>query len=100
MGVLQKLGAFKNSMAGFTYIKTFPFKSLNQVADIQDDLRRGNILILDTLEFLSQGETAILEFKRGLEQIRGTVRELGGSLGRLGEQYIIATPNPHLKINS
>lgn len=100
MGVLQKLGAFKNTTTGFTYIKTVSLRSISQVCDVQDELRRGNILILDTLEILSQGETAILEFKRALEQIKGTVRELGGSLGRLGEQYIIATPNPHLKINA
>lgn len=99
MHVMQKLGAFKNSVTGFTYIKTLPFQSLNQVASAQDELRRGNILILDANEFLNQGEDKVLEFKRGLEQIRGTVKELGGSIGRLGEQYIIATPNPHLKIN-
>ena len=100
MGVLQKLGAFKNTTTGFTYIKTMSLRSLSQVPNVQDELRRGNILILDTLEMLNQGEAVLLEFKRALEQIKGTVRELGGSIGRLGEQYIIATPNPHLKINA
>jgi len=100
MVTMQKLGAFKNSTVGFTYIKTVPFDSLDQVPSAQDELRRGNILILDAIDFLTQGETRILEFKRALEQIRGTVKELGGSIGRLGEQYIIATPNPHLKINT
>jgi len=100
MDVLQKLGAFKNTTTGFTYIKTIALRSLTQVVDIQDELRRGNIIILDSIEILRQGESSVVEFKRALEQIKGTVRELGGSIGRLGEQYIIATPNPHLKINS
>ncbi|KKM14455.1 hypothetical protein LCGC14_1705970, partial [marine sediment metagenome] len=38
--------------------------------------------------------------KRCIEELKAFLREIGGSLGRLGDNYLILTPNAHIKIAS
>jgi SepF-like predicted cell division protein (DUF552 family) len=79
-------------------IKKYDFSNLDQVEDIKRQLLGRKILIMDAKEIL--GNVDITEFKRGIEEIKTFLRNNGGSIGRLGDQYLILTPNAHIKISN
>ena len=77
-------------------IKKYDFSNLNQIEDIKKQLLGRKILLINTKELLEKVEVS--ELKRGLEDLKSFLRENGGSIGRLGNQYLILTPNAHIKI--
>ncbi|MBY8992404.1 MAG: cell division protein SepF [Candidatus Lokiarchaeota archaeon] len=77
-------------------IKKYDFSDINQVEDIKKQLLGRKILLINAKEILENIE--ISELKRGIEDIKMFLRENGGSMGRLGDQYLILTPNNHIKI--
>ena len=79
-------------------IKKYDFSNLDQVEDIKKQLLGRRILIINTKEILENVD--IVEFKRCLEEIKSFLREKGGSIGRIGDQYLILTPNAHIKISN
>jgi SepF-like predicted cell division protein (DUF552 family) len=64
--------------------------------DIKKQLLNRKILLINTKELLEK--TEVSELKRSLEDLKSFLRENGGSIGRLGNQYLILTPNAHIKI--
>lgn len=52
--------------------------------------------LINAKEILENVE--ISDLKRGIEELKMFLRENGGSMGRLGNQYLILTPNNHVKI--
>jgi SepF-like predicted cell division protein (DUF552 family) len=77
-------------------IKKYDFSNINQVEDIKKQLLGRKILLINAKEILENVE--ISELKSGIEELKGFLRENGGSMGRLGDQYLILTPNNHVKI--
>lgn len=77
-------------------IKKYDFSNLAQVEDIKKQLLGRKILIINAKEILENVDVSAL--KRGIEDIKTFLRENGGSMGRLGDQYLILTPNTHVKI--
>ncbi len=95
---LNGLSSYSRSNSGFYYIKMGGFDSLKEVETIKNNLEEGNIMILDTEQLLQNNQTSILELKRAIEQLRGYCKELGGSIGRIGDKFLIITPNPYIRI--
>jgi SepF-like predicted cell division protein (DUF552 family) len=79
-------------------IRKYDFSNLNQVEDIKKQLLKRRILIINAKEILENVDVS--ELKRGIEDLKSFIRENGGSMGRLGEQYLIITPNTHVKIGN
>jgi len=77
-------------------IKKYDFSQVSQVEDIKKQLLGRKILLINAKEILENVEVS--ELKRGIEDIKMFLRENGGSMGRLGDQYLILTPNNHVKI--
>ena len=77
-------------------IRKYDFTNLNQVEDIKNQLLKRKILILNAKDILENVDVS--ELKRGIEDLKSFLRENGGSMGRLGEHYLIMTPNAHVKI--
>ncbi|MHA2399422.1 MAG: cell division protein SepF [Promethearchaeota archaeon] len=77
-------------------IRKYDFSNLNQMEDIKKQLLNRKILLINTKELLEN--TDVSELKRSLEDLKSFLRENGGSIGRLGNQYLILTPNAHIKI--
>ncbi|MFX1304174.1 MAG: cell division protein SepF [Promethearchaeota archaeon] len=77
-------------------IKKYDFSNLAQVEDIKKQLLGRKILIINAKEILKNVDVS--ELKRGIEDIKSFLRENGGSMGRLGDQYLVITPNAHVKI--
>jgi SepF-like predicted cell division protein (DUF552 family) len=81
-------------------IKRYKFSSINQMDDIKKQLMGRNILIINAQEILDSGKIQILELKRLIDELKSFVKELGGSIARLGDQYLILTPNSYVKISN
>ncbi|MFW9896719.1 MAG: cell division protein SepF [Candidatus Thorarchaeota archaeon] len=77
-------------------IRKYDFSNPNQVEDIKKQLLGRKILLINAKELLENGEVS--ELKSCIEDLKSFLRENGGSIGRLGEHYLILTPNAHIKI--
>lgn len=78
------------------YVKRFDLNSISDVQVISEELRRGNILIIKITPLLNKDPE---ELKEAIEQLKGICSAIGGDLGRLDEEKIIATPQ-HILIQS
>lgn len=94
MGFSRELSSLKES---FT-IKKYDFTSLEQVEEIKRELLGKRILILNATDVLKNID--ITQLKRGIEDLKSFLRENGGSMARLGDKYLILTPNSWVKISN
>lgn len=86
------------SRPNVSYIRMTEFSSLNDIESIQRNLKNGNIMLLNTEKLLQT--RSILELKSAIDQLRRSCKELGGSIGRLGNNFLILTPNPFIRIGN
>lgn len=71
------------------YVKSMDLHSLVDVQEVADELRAGNIMILDITTLMNQDPA---ELKRAIDQLKGICQAIGGDVGRLTESKVIATP--------
>lgn len=71
------------------YIKSMELRSLLDVQEIAEELRNGNIMIVEIGSLMNQNPE---ELKRAIDQIKGICQAIGGSVGRLTDSKVIATP--------
>ena len=88
----------KPQFSSISYIKMRDFRTVADVELIRKDLLDGNIMVLNAEHLLESN--SVLELKRAIDQLRGSCKELGGSIGRIGDRLLIITPNPYIKINN
>jgi len=94
MGFSREFSSFKQSFC----IKKYDFSSLEQVEEIKKELLGKRILILNAKDILQNID--VTQLKRGIEDLKSFLRENGGSMARLGDQYLILTPNSYVKISN
>jgi len=94
MGFSNELTTLKQNFV----IKKFDFSSLGQVEQIKKELMNRKILIINAQDLLKSVD--VTKLKRGIEDLKIFLRENGGSMARLGEQYLIMTPNSYVKISN
>ncbi|MFW9951318.1 MAG: cell division protein SepF [Candidatus Thorarchaeota archaeon] len=92
MGFSRELIELKQSFL----IKKYDFSSLEQIEEIKKELLGRRILIINAQELLNNVD--LTKLKRGIEDLKSFLRENGGSMARLGDQYLILTPNSAIKI--
>lgn len=92
MGFSRELIELKQSFL----IKKYDFSSLEQIDEIKKELLGRKILIINAQELLKNVD--VTKLKRGIEDLKSFLRENGGSMARLGDQYLILTPNSAIKI--
>jgi SepF-like predicted cell division protein (DUF552 family) len=92
MGFSRDLSSLTNSFV----IKKYDFSAIEQIEDIKNELLSRKILIINAKEILQNID--VTKLKRGIEDLKIFLRENGGSMARLGDQYLILTPNRLVKI--
>lgn len=70
-------------------VKTMELRSLIDVDEVANELRGGNIIILEISPLMNQDPD---QLKRAIDQIKGICQAIGGDIGRLTESKVIATP--------
>lgn len=81
-------------------IKKFALTSVNQVEEIKTQLLKKRVLIINASDVLENKSIPIQELKSALDEIRSFLKQNGGSIGRIGDQYLIVTPNSHIKLSN
>jgi len=72
------------------YVKSLHPTSLEDISKIEDELKRGNILIVHLTTLYEKPR----ECMRAIEQIRGILSFVGGDIGRVSEgEAVIVTPS-------
>ncbi len=71
------------------YVKSMNLQSLVDVREVAEELRAGNIVVLDITPLMNQDPA---ELKRAIDQLKGITHGIGGDIGRLTESKVIATP--------
>ena len=79
-------------------IQKFDFTSLEQVADIKQHLMRRKILILNAKELFDSNQVSMDTLKNTFDELKMFLHQNGGSIGRLGEYYLVLTPNSNVKM--
>jgi SepF-like predicted cell division protein (DUF552 family) len=73
----------------YTYVKSLTAASTDILGDVGRELKKGNIVILDT-ESLSQ--TNRLSLKKLIGDLKNIEAELDGDMGRVSETKILIVP--------
>lgn len=71
------------------YVKSMELRSLIDVQEVADELRTGNIMVLEISTLMNHDPE---ELKRAIDQLKGICQAIGGDVGRLTESKVIATP--------
>lgn len=73
----------------YTYVKSLNANSPDILLDVERELRRGNVVILDT-ETLTQ--TNRLSLKKLIADLKSLDADVDGDMGRISETKIIIVP--------
>jgi len=73
----------------YTYVKSLVANSPDVLADVDREVKKGNIVILDT-ESLSQ--TNRLSLKKLISDLKNLEGEINGDMGRISESKILIVP--------
>lgn len=71
------------------WIKPFVLEDVIDVERVNDELKKGNIIILN-IEPLYKKNT--IKLRQAVSEIKGTVHAINGDIARLTEQRIMITP--------
>jgi len=71
------------------FIKSMAMQSLADVQGVANELRVGNIVIIDITSLMEQDPA---DLKRAIDQLKGICQGIGGDVGRLTETKVLATP--------
>lgn len=74
----------------YTYVKSLTATSPDVFADVERELRKGNIVILDT-EAMAQ--TNRLSLKKMIGDLKNLEGEINGDMGRISESKILIVPD-------
>ncbi|MHA1689742.1 MAG: cell division protein SepF [Promethearchaeota archaeon] len=81
-------------------IKKYNFNSISQIPEIKNHLRNRKILILDAEDLFGRKDLQIEDLKKGIDELKEFLKKNGGSIGRIGDQYLILTPNSQIRISN
>lgn len=73
----------------YTYIKSLTASSPEVMTDVDRELKKGNIVILDT-EAIAQ--TNRLSLKKLISDLKNVESEINGDMGRISESKILIVP--------
>ncbi len=71
------------------FIKSMNMQSLADVQGVANELRVGNIVVIDITPLMEQDPA---DLKRAIDQLKGICQGIGGEVGRLTETKVLATP--------
>jgi SepF-like predicted cell division protein (DUF552 family) len=74
------------------YVRFMPFAGLVDVNTVSEEIRKGNIVIMDVSPLVERGSDLKLQLKRAVDQLRAVCVGLDGDIGQLGNRYVILTP--------
>ena len=75
------------------YVRFMELSGLMDVTPISEEVRKGNMVVMDVSPLVQQGTETQTQLKRAVEQLRAVCISVDGDIGQLGNRYIILAPS-------
>ena len=72
-----------------TYLKAMPLKDLNDIENVKNEIKNGNIIILRVTPLANK---SIEDVKTAVNQLYEFAESVGGDIARLGEERVVICP--------
>jgi len=72
------------------YVKALSINSLSDVDQVKAEVESGNVIIA---RITPLAKKSVEDTQRAVEELRSFVKEVGGDIGRLGEERLVITPS-------
>ena len=73
-------------------VRFMQLTGLMDVPTITEEVRKGNLVVMDVNPLVQQGADLKLQLKRAIDQLRAVTFSVDGDIGQLGNRYIVLTP--------
>lgn len=87
-----------NNSRSHIYISQRQLTDQKDLLQIENDLRGGQILFLKTSKYFEQYQDEVIKLKTTMDFLKKTCANLGGSIGRIGPDLLVLTPNEKIKL--
>jgi len=74
------------------FVRFMELTGLMDVTPISEEVRKGNLVVIDVSPLVQQGTESQLQLRRAVEQLRAVCISVDGDIGQLGNRYVILTP--------
>ncbi|MFX0169978.1 MAG: cell division protein SepF [Candidatus Hodarchaeota archaeon] len=79
--------------AASMYVRFMELTGLMDVTPISEEVRKGNLIVMDVSPLVQSGTELQLQLKRAVEQLRAVCISVDGDIAQLGNRYIILAPS-------
>src|SRR5271157_1601622 len=80
------------------FIKTRHLTDVVDLVRIEDDIRAGYVVFLETADFFDKYDQDIVQLKQSLDRLNALCRMQGGQIARVGEDILVLTPNSEITL--
>jgi len=87
-----------NNSRSHIYISQRQLTDQKDLSQIENDLRANKILFLKTSQFFEQYQDEVIKLKQMIDQLKKICLNFGGSIGRIGPDLLVLTPNDKIKL--
>jgi SepF-like predicted cell division protein (DUF552 family) len=79
-------------------IERFQLNDQTDLPQIESNLRLGKILFIETNRFFAKYKDDIPTLRQTIERLHAVSNQVGGSIGRVGDDVLVLTPNGWVEI--
>ena len=87
-----------NNSRSRIYISQRQLTDQKDISQIESDLRANKILFLKTSQYFEQYQDEVIKLKQMIDQLKKICLNIGGSIGRIGPDLLVLTPNEKIKL--
>ncbi|WP_457557664.1 hypothetical protein [Candidatus Harpocratesius sp.] len=80
------------------YIRKLDLQDQRDLKQISDNLAKNRILFVQTKKFFEHHQNDLITLKNTMNQLKQICLHHGGSIGRVGDDILVLTPNPNIKL--
>ena len=80
------------------YIRSFSLSSINEISPVKEEMKEGNIVILNLSKFVKKNNGRNkFELRHIIEELTYFSKLNHGEIAQLGVDYLILTPGPEIQ---
>jgi hypothetical protein len=88
-----------NAPLGYAKIKAQKLTDLTDLIRIENDLLSGQLIFLQMADFFNKFDQDIVTLKETLDKMRDLTLKNGGSMARIGDEFLVLSPNASYMFN-
>ena len=87
-----------NKSRSHIYISQRQLADQKDLSQIETELKNGQILFLKTGKYFEQYQDEVIKLKTTMDFLKKICLNIGGSIGRIGPDLLVLTPNERIKL--